>query len=1643
MSNNNISDGPIPFFSGGDNQASFLSETNITNNTTTQNQAVHQTQSTQQQNTTTSKTTNQPLLDVSSIFGNSKEDSFLSSINNQGTELNNTNINTNSQIPSTFPNSNSLYYNQTNNGSTASLNQSYNSYIPNSNSNPQSVNSSNTNLSSFNQTNNTNTTGNTNSKIIPNKSPYISSPEPNATSYITTGTTTNNYTQGFYLNQANKNSSSNLSSNAKNNPINGSTSSLNQTQTYSLPNYSNYQSSYSSYNTNSANSYLSPSSKTNSGAATPVMAKTALNTTSYGTNTVSSGGYSNNTTQNSTSTTTGYTNTVTSSAPTTEYTNAATGTTTTGYTNTQAGTATSINNYMNTQNSTTTPAVTSTTSYPNGQTSTANNTSTTYPNTQSNAATVTNLYSTQVSNTGYSTHIQASTSTYPMTSSYQAPQTNTTTGGYSTQANTTNSTYGAYPQTTNTSTNNNLLNPSASYSSLNTLTSTYNTSTTAATTNVKPTDTTSIQNIGQKAGITNFGNDSSSQLNYYNMNTINNTSTNNSVNVPSIRSNTPGANSINDLPATTATVTNGTNTSTISSSLYYQNKNSQKFYSNSATSNSSPCLNSMNMSYPGNNENNVKKSTYDTSGKHVKANSVLSPSSTYQNSLYNANTTNNVDNASYNGSVNSKNEVPASGSSLYYHEDNNGKFRSPTAPPSSGSNASNLSPSPTNPNLNRPPSVPPNYGSYNYGTNTSTATTAAVTTTSWNNSTTPSMNYSSSSYTTPANSTYASTTYPASTTPALYQLDTTANSTYRPTSTTPNPYQSDAASGIYGTTSTTPNPYQSDTASGVYRPSSTTPNPYQSDTASGVYRPSSTTPNPYQPSTTPNPYQSDATGTYRPTSTTPNPYQTSTTPNPYQSDISNNQNNFYNFDNQSQSEMHSYDPIVMHQNLSPIVTFGFGGKLVVMFPKDLSGYGGNTIGPNSVHVKPISSLIYQHVIEANKEHEGPILGQKKNKKQILEMINKKINKIQSKNNQYSNYSSVTVPDSDEVLILKIIQLYIENDGVLYGQNSKSEAVQSLRNLLLTNEPAPLNVVHSMINGPSINSSEIENIKNCLLQGDRPGACKIAVNNKLWAHALIIASYINKETYKDVVNSFIKSELQGENDSQRSSFQSIKVLYSLFAGMGKDAIGTVAPSTITNSISAVPTIQSSTTSSTTNISDIVGRWKEILGMILSNRTPNDITAIVSLGDTLLSSGKLFAAHLCYLFSPSSISGLGNKNTKAVILGADHLKNKKFYQDLSAFEMTEFLEYMYYLANKNLSTMPHFQAYKLAYASWLSEIGLVTKAFSYTQCIMQIVKSGTNNNSNGTTSTSLYYNSTFIESLKEFSSRCQGNLNGTKNAPKDGWFSKITKFDTFLEAFDHGLNKFIGTTENENAQNLNNTTSTTSTTKPQVPNPVAMMPASTISNVPSNSNVGITNSSSYQSLNQTYYNNSYSTDNLSNLGSRRNSFSKGEQKGVFSLIGNLFNKNGGSTSNNSSTTSLNQDESNKNGYYDSMTKQWVTTNPQNNDNFGKDISAPPPVASDSYYNSGYNSNNNGMINNNSTTAGTLSNGVIPQFGTMGTTNGVNNSRRNNRNKYNDPTLNLAYSNTNTQANATSTLYSNNSTVNQSNTSYNAYNWNNYGN
>jgi len=109
--NNNVSNGPIPFFSTDDNQSSFLSGTNITNSSTTgqSTQPAQQpvqpsqqpVQPSQQANSSVTNT-KPPVQDASSLFGNNKEDSFLSVFANTGTSNNNS---------STFAQSNNLFYN--------------------------------------------------------------------------------------------------------------------------------------------------------------------------------------------------------------------------------------------------------------------------------------------------------------------------------------------------------------------------------------------------------------------------------------------------------------------------------------------------------------------------------------------------------------------------------------------------------------------------------------------------------------------------------------------------------------------------------------------------------------------------------------------------------------------------------------------------------------------------------------------------------------------------------------------------------------------------------------------------------------------------------------------------------------------------------------------------------------------------------------------------------------------------------------------------------------------------------------------------------------------------------------------------------------------------------------------------------------------------------------------------------------------------------------------------------------------------------------------------------------------------------------------------------------------------------------------
>jgi COPII coat assembly protein SEC16 len=101
----------------------------------------------------------------------------------------------------------------------------------------------------------------------------------------------------------------------------------------------------------------------------------------------------------------------------------------------------------------------------------------------------------------------------------------------------------------------------------------------------------------------------------------------------------------------------------------------------------------------------------------------------------------------------------------------------------------------------------------------------------------------------------------------------------------------------------------------------------------------------------------------------------------------------------------------------------------------------------------------------------------------------------------------------------------------------------------------------VVSAQTVRSSALDKIQDLLARGDRKAAYCYASDEGLWAHAMIIASSIDKEAWKEVVNDFIRSELNsqvlangtgpGHRDSSAlaTGREPLKVAYSLYSGQG--------------------------------------------------------------------------------------------------------------------------------------------------------------------------------------------------------------------------------------------------------------------------------------------------------------------------------------------------------------------------------------------------------------------------------------------------------------------------------------------------------------
>jgi hypothetical protein len=95
---------------------------------------------------------------------------------------------------------------------------------------------------------------------------------------------------------------------------------------------------------------------------------------------------------------------------------------------------------------------------------------------------------------------------------------------------------------------------------------------------------------------------------------------------------------------------------------------------------------------------------------------------------------------------------------------------------------------------------------------------------------------------------------------------------------------------------------------------------------------------------------------------------------------------------------------------------------------------------------------------------------------------------------------------------------------------------------------------------TLHPSALDKIQDFLLRGDRRKAYHFALDRKLWAHAMIIASSIDKDAWKEVATEFVKTELgvrQGLTSKSTPDISNVgraplRVAYSLYSGQGAAA-----------------------------------------------------------------------------------------------------------------------------------------------------------------------------------------------------------------------------------------------------------------------------------------------------------------------------------------------------------------------------------------------------------------------------------------------------------------------------------------------------------
>ena len=240
---------------------------------------------------------------------------------------------------------------------------------------------------------------------------------------------------------------------------------------------------------------------------------------------------------------------------------------------------------------------------------------------------------------------------------------------------------------------------------------------------------------------------------------------------------------------------------------------------------------------------------------------------------------------------------------------------------------------------------------------------------------------------------------------------------------------------------------------------------------------------------------------------------------------------------------------------------------------------------------------------------------------------------------------------DRKILYKLVKLLVDNNGVLDGKydpragcaNCSPELEKSVKEILLPQAVSTVTEEGSQSFGITASSLAtsmaaqsatpdpnalatynlttdfLRSMRSLLMQGDRQNAIRKAIDQKMWGHALLIASSVDKIVWRETVEQFIRSELR---DPGTNDFDSLRFLYGVLGGEGHNAVNELLPP-INRMVSS---IHPSGTSQTPRVRS----WKEGLGVVLMNQGSMDTSpALIGLGSSLVSEGRVEAGHTWYV------------------------------------------------------------------------------------------------------------------------------------------------------------------------------------------------------------------------------------------------------------------------------------------------------------------------------------------------------------------------------------------------------------------------------